>query len=224
MAHLARSSQNLIPLTQLVDAIKYEKSIPANSVVVTFDDGFECFPRNALPVLTEFSIPATLFTVAGKLGETNSWMQDKGWPVRRLMDASELRAIQAAGVDIGCHALSHTPITQTTDADLIKETVVARHILSEALGTDVTLFAYPHGAQGERERRAVAKAGFMAGCGTEPGFNRHQADLFALRRIDVYGNDTLANFRRKLNFGANRVTRGELVRYYLKRIAARFHG
>jgi hypothetical protein len=64
----------------------------------------------------------------------------------------------------------------------------------------------------------------MAACGTKPGFNRHQADLFALRRIDVYGNDTLANFRRKLNFGANRVTRGELVRYYLKRIAARFHG
>jgi peptidoglycan/xylan/chitin deacetylase (PgdA/CDA1 family) len=224
MAHLVRSGQNLIPLPQLVDALKHEKTIPANSVVVTFDDGFECFLRNALPVLTEFGIPATMFAVAGKLGEANSWMQAKGWPEHRLMDAGELRAIQAAGVTIGCHALTHTPLTQISDSELVKETAEARHILSEAVDTDVTLFAYPHGAQGERERQAVANAGFVAACSTVSGFNRQPANLFALRRIDVYGSDTLTSFRRKLQFGANRVTPGDLARYYLNRIATRFHG
>ena len=224
MAYLSHSGLMPIPLSQLVDSLRTDRVLPLNSVAVTFDDGFECFQRNALPVLTQFQIPATLFAVAGKLGETNTWMQAKGWPERRLMDANELRTVQAAGVSIGCHALSHRPLTKTSDAELMQETAYARRILSEAVGADVTLFAYPHGAQGERERRAVADAGFVAACATVPGFNNPDADLFALRRIDVYGNDTLASFRRKLQFGANRVTRGDLVRYYLNRIATRFHG
>lgn len=224
MAHLSRSGLKPIPLSHLVDSLGTGRFLPANSVVVTFDDGFECFQRNALPVLTEFRIPATLFAVAGKLGQTNTWMQAKGWPERRLMDANELRTLQAAGVTIGCHALSHKPLTKASDAELNKETTDARRILSEAVGADVTLFAYPHGAQGERERRAVADSGFVAACSTVPGFNSPRADLFALRRIDVYGTDTLASFRRKLQFGANRVTRADLVRYYFNRIATRFHG
>jgi peptidoglycan/xylan/chitin deacetylase (PgdA/CDA1 family) len=213
-----------IPLSQLVDSLRAERTLPQNGVAVTFDDGFECFQRNALPVLTEFQIPATLFAVAGKLGATNTWMQAKGWPERRLMDANELRTVEAAGVTIGCHALTHTPLTKTSDAELIQETGDARRILRESVGADVTLFAYPHGALGDRERRAVADAGFVAACSTVPGFNSPHTDLFALRRIDVYGKDTLTSFRRKLQFGANRVTRGDLARYYLNRIASRFHG
>jgi peptidoglycan/xylan/chitin deacetylase (PgdA/CDA1 family) len=223
MAYLARTGTNLISLDDLVDALRSNKAIPADSVAVTFDDGFECFQRNALPVLCEFHIPATLFAVAGKLGETNNWMQEKGWPERRLMNAGELRTVQEAGVAIGCHALSHIPMTQINDADLWKETAEARQVLSEAIGSEVTLFAYPHGAQGKRERQAVADAGFNAACGTQSGFNGRQSDLFSLRRIDVYGSDTLTRFRHKLQFGANRVTYADIARYYLDRILNRFH-
>jgi peptidoglycan/xylan/chitin deacetylase (PgdA/CDA1 family) len=223
MAYLARSGKKLISLIELVDALKNNKAIPADSVVVTFDDGFECFRRNALPVLGEFRIPATLFAVAGKLGETNSWMQAKGWPERRLMNADELRAVQEAGVTIGCHGLSHMPMPHASDDDLKRETAEARQILRDAIGRDVTLFAYPHGAQGQRERQAVADAGFIAACGTQSGFNGHESELFSLRRIDVYGSDTLTDFRRKLEFGSNRVSHANLARYYLNRILSRLH-
>ncbi|MGA9164322.1 MAG: polysaccharide deacetylase family protein [Thiobacillus sp.] len=224
MIHLAAPGRVVMPLATLVQTLKQGNQLHDNTVAVTFDDGFECFRRNALPILTEFNIPATLFAVSGKPGGSNTWMQAKGWPERRLMNAHELRDIQAAGVTVGCHALSHRPMTQLRDEELVDETAGARRILSDTLGTDVTLFAYPHGAQGERERQAVAQAGFIAACGTEPGFNRYQTDLFALRRIDVYGGDTLASFRRKLQFGANQVAWGDLARYYLNRITTRFHG
>ncbi|MFA7317230.1 MAG: polysaccharide deacetylase family protein [Sulfuricella sp.] len=223
MAHLAGSGYTLISLAVLVNAIKSGNAIPVNSVVVTFDDGFECFRRNALPVLTEFRIPATLFAVAGLLGEKNFWMQAKDWPERRLMSTEDIRSIHGAGVTIGCHALTHMPMTTMSNAQLVEETAGARRILSDALNTDVCLFAYPHGAQGERERRAVADAGFIAACSTDPGFNRSQADLFALRRIDVYGDDSLSGFRRKLQFGANHVSLSDIARYYLNRIVSPFH-
>lgn len=223
MAWLSRSGKNLIPLLELVQAIRQNKATPANSVAVTFDDGFECFQRNALTVLSEFQIPVTLFAVAGKLGETNSWMLAKGWPERQLMNAEELRAVKMAGVTIGCHALTHMPMPQISGEELKRETVIARQTLSEAIGCNIALFAYPHGAHGERERKAVADAGFVAACGTQSGFNGRGSDLFALRRIDVYGSDTLTDFRYKLEFGANRITRGDLARYYFSRILGRFH-
>lgn len=223
MAHLAACGCNLISLTALVQALQIGEALPDNAVVVTFDDGFECLRPNAVPALKEFQIPATLFAVAGLLGGSNSWMQEKGWPERRLMDAQALREIQAMGFAVGCHALSHRHMTQLSDAELVEETHGARGILSDALGTDVTLFAYPYGDQGERERQAVSNAGFSAACGTDPGFNREGADLFALHRIDVFGSDSLKDFRKKLQFGANRVSRGDLARYYLNRLTARFH-
>lgn len=223
MAWLSRSGKELIPLLELVQAIRQNKATPANGIVVTFDDGFECFQRNALPAISEFQIPVTLFAVAGKLGETNTWMLAKGWPERRLMSADELRSVNAAGITIGCHGLTHTPMPQTSDEDLKRETAEARQILRDALGCDIALFAYPHGAQSERERRAVADAGFIAACGTQSGFNGRGSNLFALRRIDVYGSDTLTDFRRKLEFGANRITWGDLARYYFSRTLGRFH-
>ncbi len=224
MAYLATSGHVVMPLVTLVESLKQGDRLPDNAVAVTFDDGFECFGRNALPILTEFNIPATLFAVASQLGGTNTWMQARDWPARRLMNPHELREAQAAGVTIGCHAMTHRPMTQLQDNELEDETAGARRVLRDVLGTDVTLFAYPHGAQGERERQAVANAGFVAACSTEPGFNRHHADLLALHRIDIYGGDTIASFRRKIQFGANRVNYTDLARYYLNRFKTRFHG
>lgn len=224
MAWLRNAGHTLVPLPLVADAIRLSKPLPGKAVAVTFDDGFECFARNALSVLKDHDIPATLFAVAGKLGGTNDWMTAKGWPERRLMNAAELRAVQDAGVTIGCHGLRHLPMTEVSDADLRDETTLARQALGESIGADVSLFAYPHGAQGERERQAVAAAGFTAACSTISGFNGHDTDPFALRRIDVFGTDGLAQFKRKVTFGANLVGLGDVARYYSQRIRARIHG
>lgn len=224
MTWLADSDYQPVSLTQIVDAIRLGSPLPSKSVAITFDDSLECFLRNALPELNRFSIPAALFAVVGKLGTANDWMHIEGGRARRLMDAAQLRDAQAQGVTIGCHGLTHVPMTDITDDQLQNETLTARRILSDVLATDVTLFAYPYGAQGQRERTAVATSGFIAACSTMSGFNRYDADLFALRRIDIYGGDQLRLFRRKLDFGANRVTYRDLARYYTERIRRRFHG
>lgn len=224
MTWLADSDYQPVSLTQIVDAIRLGAPLPSKSVAVTFDDSLECFLHNALPELIRLSIPATMFAVAGKLGTANDWMHTEGGRARRLMDATQLRDVQAQGVAVGCHGLTHVPMTDITDVQLQDETLTARHILSDALATDVKLFAYPYGAQGQRERMAVATAGFIAACSTMSGFNRYDADLFALRRIDIYGGDQLPQFRRKLDFGANRVTYVDVARYYTERIRRRVHG
>lgn len=223
MTEVLKMGLKPIALATLVECMRAHRPIPPDCVAVTVDDGFECFQRNALPVLQDLRIPTTLFVVAGLIGSTNRWMQAKGWPARKLMHATELRAVQAADVTIGCHGMSHVPMTNCSDAELAAETLGARQILCDSIGTEINLFAYPHGAQGVRERRAVAAAGFSAACSTESGFNRHGADLYALRRLDIYGSDSVRSFRRKISFGANRVTYGDLARYYARQINSKFH-
>ncbi len=225
MAWLASSGLHAVGLDELVAALRGEAPpLTQDAVAVSFDDGLDCFARHALPVLTEYRIAATVFAVAGRLGEPAGWTRAKGWPERRLMDEAELRAIRDAGVTIGCHGLTHTPMTDCDDTQLQRETVEARTLLRTATGTDVNLFAYPYGAAGARERAAVAAAGFAAACGTKPGFVRGDDELYALRRIEVSGHDNLTHFRRKITFGANSVTRADLARYYAQRIYARLHG
>ncbi len=225
MAWLASSGLQAVGLDELVAALRGEgPPLARDAVAVSFDDGLDCFTLHALPVLCEFRIPATVFAVAGKLGKPAEWTRAKGWPERHLMDAAALRAIREAGITIGCHGLTHTPMTDCDDIRVQRETAEARAILRAATGADVNLFAYPFGKAHARERIAVAAAGFDAACGTEPGFARGGDEIYALRRIEISGNDDLTQFRRKIAFGANRVTGADLARYYAQRIYARIHG
>src|SRR5205823_6263731 len=54
------------PLRELVDAVEAGRSLPARTVVLTFDDGYRNFLTVALPLLCQYRIPATLFVVTGR--------------------------------------------------------------------------------------------------------------------------------------------------------------
>jgi len=51
-----------------------------NYVVLTFDDGFQNVIANALPILSEYRISATLFLVTQYLGSMPSWINKKDHP------------------------------------------------------------------------------------------------------------------------------------------------
>ena len=63
-----------IALRELVEAIETGKSLPARSVVVTFDDGYRNVFTTALPLLRKYSVPATLFVVTHNGGRM--WEDD----------------------------------------------------------------------------------------------------------------------------------------------------
>ena len=58
-------------------------------------------------------------------------------------------------------------------------------------------FSYPFGRHESRVRRAVERAGYCLACTSRYGLNRSRQS-YAVRRTEVTGTDTLADFRRKL--------------------------
>jgi peptidoglycan/xylan/chitin deacetylase (PgdA/CDA1 family) len=96
--------------------------------------------------------------------------------------------MRAAGVEFGSHTVSH-PILSQLDADsLDRELQESKRRLETELGEACELFAYPNGSPadfGEREKRALERAGYRAAFALSGRVNRGTPDLFALDRINI---------------------------------------
>jgi peptidoglycan/xylan/chitin deacetylase (PgdA/CDA1 family) len=221
MGHLKRARYEVVPLSSLIDRLGDESRSDRPLVAVTFDDGFAATYRNALPILERQRIPATMFVVSGRIGGSNDWMQERGFPSRPLVDASEIRKLAAAGIEIGSHTRTHPRLPEIASESQRQELQGSKRDLEDLLGAAVRHLAYPFGRFNQTVQALAEEAGYAAACCTRAGFNREQADRFALRRVEVYGSDPLWKFRQKLSFGVSDASMLVPVRYYANRVALR---
>jgi peptidoglycan/xylan/chitin deacetylase (PgdA/CDA1 family) len=166
--------------------------LPDRTVVLTFDDGFADFLHTALPILQRAGLPATLYMTTGLL--TGSPSARRRVPGRTL-DAPGLRAVAAAGVQVGAHSHTHPQLDILPAARTWSEIVGSRAVLEDTLGGPVSSFAYPYGYSSPAVRRAVAKAGFASAVRVGNARTHAADDRYALARVMVergYGLDWLA--------------------------------
>jgi peptidoglycan/xylan/chitin deacetylase (PgdA/CDA1 family) len=130
-------------------------------VGLTFDDGYTDFAEHALPVLRRYGFGATVFVIAGRLGGDNGW--DPAGPRKPLMDASQVRSLADAGIEIGSHGLRHVPLP-AAPATLAEEIEHSRDILQDVTGQPVAGFCYPYGAIDAEAVDGVRDAGYDYGC------------------------------------------------------------
>ncbi len=62
---LVRKHYRVFELGRLVEILRAGEPIPPRALVLTFDDGYEDFYRNAFPLLRKDSLPATVFITTG---------------------------------------------------------------------------------------------------------------------------------------------------------------
>jgi hypothetical protein len=115
---------------------------------ITFDDGHLSNHELALPILQRHNLRARLFITAGWTGKRAGFM---GW--------LELRALHAAGHQIGAHGMTHKLLTHCSPTELDNELRGARLLLEDGLGQPVTTMSLPGG----RSNRSVLDACWAAG-------------------------------------------------------------
>ena len=175
---------------------------PRRAVAVTFDDAFASVWRLARPVLDGLGWPATVFVPTDFPGErrplawagTEQWLRTPHRDELEPMGWEELRALQAAGWEIGSHTCSHPRLTTLTDAELDRELRVSRERGIEELGACASI-AYPYGDVDRRVVDAAAAAGYRAGAAL-PAVP-HAARALEWPRVGVYHVDDLRRFRLK---------------------------
>ncbi len=164
-----------------LDAIgRAAAALPAGpAVCVTFDDGYRCVLKYALPAMQAIGVPATIFAVSGNLGEHLRWDVPPGHPdsTEPLASAAELAAAAAAGLcRIGSHTVSHPRLPTLSPPAAFRELAESRATLSALLGAEVTDLAFPYGAyDGETVAQALA-AGYRRLFTLDPqlGNGRHE--------------------------------------------------
>lgn len=216
MQYLSTSGYELLTLDDLDEIANGHRHQKRPGVAITFDDGFEDFHRNALPILKQWEIPATLFMVSRRIGKNNDWMSNRGFPSRPLLSLKQLLEVRDAGVTIGSHTCTHVKLNEISSntEQLQEELQASKKDLELILDQEVKHFAYPFGLHDVTSDDAVKQAGYKTACSTRSGFNRADVDPLQLRRIEVYGGDNMWHFRQKLKFGVNDMPYTFPVKYY----------
>src|SRR3712207_1602251 len=121
-----------VGLSELLRA--QERGEAGRLVALTFDDGYTDFLEQAMPVLARHGMTGTLYVVAGQLGGANGW--DSG-PRLPIMTADQVRAVDAAGHEVGSHTMTHARLTGADPAVLTEEVAGSRHALQGVLQHEV---------------------------------------------------------------------------------------
>lgn len=145
-------------------------------VALTFDDGYADATTDAEPLLRRYGDVGTFFVTTGYLGTPGH------------MTAADVRALSAAGMEIGAHTVTHPDLTLLSGPAVDKEVRDSRTVLQQMTGQTVDAFAYPAGRYDERVESTVRAAGFALAVSTNAGVLTSTAvsrDEFALPRYRV---------------------------------------
>lgn len=174
----------VVPLETLAAAGDQEINGPA--VALTFDDGFEDFHQEAFPVLSQYRFPATVFLVSGYCGRTNDWPgQPPSAGSRPLLGWSKIAELHRSGIRFGAHTVTHPRLPALPWKQAAGEVLDSKKQIEDRLGTAITTFAYPYGAESPRLRGLIAE-NFALGCSTRLGQLRPDSPKASLERIDTY--------------------------------------
>jgi peptidoglycan/xylan/chitin deacetylase (PgdA/CDA1 family) len=156
-------------------------SPPPRPLIVTFDDGYQCFATTAWPALRARRMHAAMYLVTSQIGGTNAW--DANEVQEPLLDASQILALQADGVEFGSHSHTHVALAKVSSAKALEELTQSRAVLEQLLGKPVTSLSYPFSNQSRDVRALARRAGYRVCVRGKGRMNRRSTDIHALRRI-----------------------------------------
>ena len=196
MNYLADNQYTVWPLFKTLQHLATAKTIPAKTVVLTFDDAYQSVYQQALPVLKEKGWPFTVFVTTQYIGEGYS----------NFMSWQQLREIRQSGGEIGNHSLSHPHFVRRRNAEtdeqwrqrIINEIQQAQTILQQNSISPILALAYPYGEYSKAVKQLVRELGYF-GIGQHSGAVSRQTDFQAVPRFPMTtGFDDMENFALKV--------------------------
>lgn len=175
MQTLADSGYHTILPDQLYDYLVYGKPLPANPVMITFDDtDLEQFTVGA-PELKKHGYKGVFFVMTVSIGRPN------------YMSKEQIKALSDEGHVIGSHTWDHHNVKKYTGTDWEIQIEKPTRQLEAITGKKITYFAYPFGLWNEAAIPELKKRNMIAAF--QLYAKRDETDpLFTIRRIIITGS------------------------------------
>ncbi|MEU7902855.1 glycosyltransferase [Actinoplanes sp. NPDC049118] len=186
VTELLRRGHTFIGVDQLLAHFDDGVPLASQSLLLTFDDGYESLMEYAAPILARLGVPAVVCVVSGQLGGHNAWDVRSGATRLPLLTVEQLSLLSDAGWEIAAHTHTHAHLTSLLGGRLRDELIRPRTTLAANGLRPPRLLAYPHGEHDFRVRAYAKRAGYDAclalnGAGASPT----ATDRFALPRVEV---------------------------------------
>jgi len=179
---LEAAGWHAITAAQLADDLAAGVTPPARTFVITIDDGWKDGYTFALPILQAHGFVATYYVIAGRINSGS------------FLDAWQLRALVAAGDEVGDHTVDHIGLANQPTQRLTYEIDAAAATIASATGVWPRTFAYPSGSHDLRAELAVQACATMTMAFVE-GDAAYEtwANRFVVPRIRVTADDKPAS-------------------------------
>jgi len=170
---LASHGYHPISQLQLFNALFHRASLPLRPVLLTVDDGYVDDVKTILPLLQTHHFVATFYIITHRFHEPG------------FLNATEVRRLDAAGMDVGAHTRNHVPLAKVSMAEMTEQIAGSRRDLEHVVGHPVQWFAYPFGSFDATVIAAVRRAGFVLAVTTQGGTSESSQDPLTMPRIHV---------------------------------------
>lgn len=180
--------------------LKHKQDLPAQPVIITFDDAYLSFYKYALNFLTENRLKVVLFVPVGFIGKTNDWDVQFFKKRYKHMDKQQLIECAQQGMEIGSHGLSHRFLNYLKPENVKYELKKSKAILEDVIGDDIISFSYPFGRANSMVVDIAAEY-YDYGIQLLSKKNRKSERFnYTINRINIYRNDTKKTFLKKLRY------------------------
>jgi len=188
LAELKSGGYTVLPVPEIVAAIREGKPLPDRAVGITVDDAYLSVFQNGWPRFKAARFSFTLFVSTDPVDQASTGRTSE------YMTWDHVRELAAAGVVIGNHTASHLHMADTGAEANRRDIERAAARFQEKLGMTPALFAYPYGEASLANIRLVADMGFAVAFGQFSGAIGRDPELYYLPRFAL--NETYGDIRR----------------------------
>ena len=184
LKYLKEQGYNVVTAPQAMILLKSRQNV-MNTVVLTFDDGYEDNYTRVFPLLEQYGFRGSFYVIGENVGKT---LNRDG--ITKYMTYAQLKEMHEQGMEIGSHTMSHDPLVAIKPNFLPWEIYQPLNLFYEKMGFWISGIAFPNGSYNDAVIAEIRKYfkyeyGFsgVSGCNT---LNIVRDRPFELRRAGVY--------------------------------------
>ena len=181
---LTSGGYNVLPVRDIMIAIRNGKDLPDRTVGITIDDGYRSIYSEAWPRFKKASLPFTVFVATDPIDRGSS----------NYMSWDQIRELKKSGVEISAHTSSHNHMPVSSPEQNTLELQKSSERMIAELGQAPDMFAYPFGEASERVQKLVQRSGFTFAFGQHSGVVNRSTNVHYIPRFAL--NENYGDMRR----------------------------
>lgn len=191
------SKHNFVSLSSqdIAEIMAGKRPIAANSIIITFDDGFRTVYDYAYPIMKEYGFKGILCIYPSFIG------------ANKAMTWQQLAHLLNEGWSVESHTMTHANLASKINnpdetAFLEKEIIKSKNVIEQRLHNKVRYIAWPYGCYTQKAIEIAKAAGYIGAMTVDGGANYPSLSPWQIKRQVVYAKDDMNKFLIRLGMQA----------------------